>query len=146
MPASGATSSRRSPGTRRRPRLCSPASAPRRAPAWSRAPPEGDLRGSGRQDRERANPSGAVELARAELAAEFLAGLRHLDDQLRETKKKLAAAVRASRTTLTDVFGVGPVVAGTIIGDIGGVSRFPGPVTSPPATAPPPRSRCRQGT
>jgi transposase len=76
---------------------------------------------------ERANPSGAVALARAELAAEFLADLRHLDDQLRETKKKLGAAVRASRTTLTDVFGVGPVVAGTIIGDIGDVSRFPGP-------------------
>ena len=75
---------------------------------------------------ERANPSGAVALARAELAAEFLADLRHLDDQLRETKKKLAAAVRASRTTLTGIFGVGPVVAGTIIGDIGDVSRFPG--------------------
>jgi transposase len=76
---------------------------------------------------EQASPSGAVALARAELAAEFLADLRHLDDQLRETKKKLAAAVRASRTTLTGVFGVGPVVAGTIIGDIGDVSRFPGP-------------------
>jgi transposase len=76
---------------------------------------------------ERANPSGAVALARAELAAGFLADLRHLDGQLRETKKKLAAAVRASRTTLTEVFGVGPVVAGTIIGDIGDVSRFPGP-------------------
>jgi transposase len=76
---------------------------------------------------ERANPSGAVALARAELAAEFLADLRHLDAQLRETKKKLAAAVRTSRTTLTDVFGVGPVVAGTIIGDVGDVSRFPGP-------------------
>jgi len=76
---------------------------------------------------ERANPSGAVALARAELAAEFLADLRHLDDQLRQTRKKLAAAVRASHTTLTDIFGVGPVVAGTIIGDIGDVSRFPGP-------------------
>jgi transposase len=76
---------------------------------------------------ERVSPSGAVALARAELAAEFLAGLRHLDGQLRETKKKLAASVKASRTTLTGVFGVGPVVAGTIIGDIGDVSRFPGP-------------------
>jgi hypothetical protein len=47
------------------------------------------------------DPSGAVALARAELAAEFLADLRRLDDQLRETKRKLAAAVRASRTTLT---------------------------------------------
>ena len=75
---------------------------------------------------ESAAPSGAVALARAELAAEFLADLRHLDDQLRQTKKKLAAAVRASRTTLTEVFGVGPVNAGTIIGDASDVARFPG--------------------
>ena len=52
--------------------------------------------------------------------------MRHLDAQLRDTRKKLAAAVRASGTTLTQVFGVGPVIAGTIIGDIGDVSRFPG--------------------
>ena len=75
---------------------------------------------------ESAAPSGAVALARAELAAEFLADLRHLDAQLRDTRKKLAAAVRASRTTLTEVFGVGPVNAGTIIGDAGDVARFPG--------------------
>jgi transposase len=73
-----------------------------------------------------ANPSGAVALARAELAAEFLADLRHLDVQLRETRKKLAAAVRASGTSLTQVFGVGPVIAGTVIGDVGDVARFPG--------------------
>jgi transposase len=73
-----------------------------------------------------AAPSGAVALARAELAAEFLADLRHLDAQLHETRKKLDAAIRASRTTLTQVFGVGPVVAGTIVGDVGDVARFPG--------------------
>ena len=73
-----------------------------------------------------ASPSGAVALARAELAAEFLAGLRHLDAQLRETRKKLTAAVKTSGTTLTQVFGVGPVIAGTIIGDVGDVARFPG--------------------
>ena len=73
-----------------------------------------------------ATPSGAVALARAELAAEFLADLRHLDGQLRDTRKKLAAAVRASGTTLTQVFGVGPVIAGTVIGDVGEVARFPG--------------------
>ena len=72
------------------------------------------------------SPSGAVALARAELAAEFLADLRHLDGQLRDTRKKLAAAVRASGTTLTQVFGVGPVIAGTVIGDVGDVARFPG--------------------
>ena len=75
---------------------------------------------------DQASPSGAVDRARAELAAEFLEDMRHLDAQLRDTRKKLAAAVRASGTTLIEVFGVGPVIAGTIIGDIADVSRFPG--------------------
>ena len=75
---------------------------------------------------EQASPSGAVDQARAELAAEFLEDMRRLDAQLHRTRKKLAAAVRASGTTLTEVFGVGPVIASTIIGDIAGVSRFPG--------------------
>jgi transposase len=75
---------------------------------------------------EQASPSGAVDQARAELAAEFLDDMRRLDAQLRETRKKLAAAVRASGTTLTEVLGVGPVIAGTIIGDIDDLSRFPG--------------------
>ena len=71
-------------------------------------------------------PSGAAGLARAELAAEFPGDMRHLDAQLRGTRKKLAAAVKVSGTTLTEVSGVGPVIAGTIIGDIADVSRFPG--------------------
>ena len=75
---------------------------------------------------ERASPSGAVGRARAELAAEFPEDVRRLDAQLRGTRKKLAAAVKSSGTTLTEVFGVGPVIAGTIIGDIADVSRFPG--------------------
>jgi len=76
---------------------------------------------------EQAAPSGAVDRARAELAAEFLEDMRRLDAQLRDTKKKLAAAVRASGTSLTRVFGVGPVIAGTVIGDVTDVSRFPQP-------------------
>jgi hypothetical protein len=67
-----------------------------------------------------------VAQARAELAAEFLADLRRLDAQLPDTRKKLAAAVKGSGTTLTRVFGVGPVVAGTIIGDVTDVARVPG--------------------
>jgi transposase len=71
-------------------------------------------------------PSGAVALARLELGGEFLEDLRHVDAQLRASKKKLAAAVRASGRTVTDVFGVGPVVAATVIGDIVDIARFPG--------------------
>jgi transposase len=44
---------------------------------------------------------------------------------MRETKKRLAVAVRASGTTVTEVFGVGPVIAATMIGYVAGVSRFP---------------------
>ena len=69
-------------------------------------------------------PSDAVAEARCELAAEFLTDIRRLDDQLHDTNKKLAAAVKASSTSLTGLFGVGPVIAGTVIGDVRQVSRF----------------------
>ena len=71
-----------------------------------------------------AGPCGAVQQARAELAAELVADLRRVDGLLRETKKKLAVAVRASGTSLTGVFGIGPVVAAMVIGDVRDVSRF----------------------
>ena len=70
-------------------------------------------------------PSEAVALARCELAAEFLGDLRRIDAQMRDTKKRLAVAVRASGTTVTEIFGVGPVIAATIIGYVADVSRFP---------------------
>ena len=69
-------------------------------------------------------PSGAVEAARCELAAEFLEDLRRIDTQMRDVKKKLTTAVRASATTVTEVFGVGPVVAATVIGEVRDVFRF----------------------
>jgi transposase len=65
-----------------------------------------------------------VRQARLELAAEFTADLRRFDAQLCETRKKLAVAVRASGTSLTEVFGIGPVIAATVIGDVRDVSRF----------------------
>jgi transposase len=75
---------------------------------------------------EQVRPSDAVAEARCELAAEFLTDIRRLDAQRRECSKKLAAAVRASGTSLTGIFGVGPVIAGTVIGDVRQVFRFPG--------------------
>jgi transposase len=44
---------------------------------------------------------------------------------LRECNQKPAATVRASGTSLTGLFGVGPVIAGTVIGDVRQVFRFP---------------------
>jgi transposase len=74
---------------------------------------------------EQVTPSGPVAAARHELAGQFLEDLRRIDAQLRDTKKKLAAAVRASGTSLTKVFGFGPVSTGTVIGGVTGVTRFP---------------------
>jgi transposase len=71
-------------------------------------------------------PADAVAAARRELATEFVEDLRRIDTQMRETRRKLAAAVKASGTTLTGVFGVGPVIAAAVIGDVREVSRFPG--------------------
>jgi transposase len=84
--------------------------AARRAAAWppavtQRRSPQPRLPGSWGRSRR-----WAVASARAGLAAEFLAGLRHLDAPLRDTRTKLAAAVRASGTTVTQLFGAGPIL------------------------------------
>jgi transposase len=69
-------------------------------------------------------PAGAVGAARCELAAEFLDDLRRIDAQMRDTRKRLNAAVRASGTTTTEIFGVGPVIAAIVIGCVVDASRF----------------------
>jgi transposase len=71
-------------------------------------------------------PPDAVAAARCELAAAFLDDLRGIDARIRETRKKLAAAVQAAGTSLTGLFGVGPVIAAAVIGDVRDVSRFGG--------------------
>jgi transposase len=71
-------------------------------------------------------PPDAVAAARGELAAAFIDDLRGIDARIRETRKKLAAAVQATGTSLTGLFGVGPVVAAAVIGDVRDVSRFGG--------------------
>lgn len=69
-------------------------------------------------------PLGAVAQARYELAHDFLADLCRIDAQMAEAKKRLEVAVKASGTTVTEVFGVGPYVAGTVIGYVVDVGRF----------------------
>ena len=44
---------------------------------------------------------------------------------IRDTRKQLAIAVQAAGTSLTGLFGVGPVIAAAVIGDVRAVSRFP---------------------
>jgi transposase len=70
-------------------------------------------------------PDSAVAAARVELAHELLDDLRRVDHQIKESKKRLEQVVAASGTTTTNIFGVGPVVAATVVGATGEIARFP---------------------
>ena len=69
-------------------------------------------------------PASPVEQIRFELAVELLDDIRRLDAQLKASHKRLRTAVTASSTSLTDVFGVGPVLAAMLIGYSGDITRF----------------------
>ncbi len=73
---------------------------------------------------EQIEPVGAIELARYELAYEFLSDLARIDEQMRQTKRCIGVAVVASGTTVTKIYGVGPFVAAVVIGYVRDVSRF----------------------
>lgn len=70
------------------------------------------------------DPADPVAQIRHDLASEHLDDLRHLDTQMRASKRRLEQAVGASGTTVTEIFGVGPVVAAMVIGHTRNVGRF----------------------
>lgn len=69
-------------------------------------------------------PAGPVEATRHELALEHLDDLRRIEAQMRASKKRLAEAVQASGTTVTEVFGFGPVGAAIAVGHARDIRRF----------------------
>jgi transposase len=69
-------------------------------------------------------PTGAAAAERHAMALELVEDLVHIDVQARESRRRITAAVAASGTTLTDVFGVGPVIAAMLIGYTGDPLRF----------------------
>jgi transposase len=64
-------------------------------------------------------PCSPVEATRHQLALELLEDIRRLDSQLKESHKRMKIAVRASGTSLIEVFGIGPVLACALIGYTG---------------------------
>jgi len=66
-----------------------------------------------------------VAQAKLELARELVADLERIDAQRREAKRRTARAVAATRTSINDVYGVGPIVAGTVLGYVRDIRRFP---------------------
>ncbi len=62
---------------------------------------------------------------RRRLASEILRDVRTLDRKIADLNERLEAEVEASGTTLTEIFGIGPILAAKIIGTVGNVARFP---------------------
>ncbi len=69
-------------------------------------------------------PDSPVEHVRLDLARELLADVGRLDQQLKDSHLRIRVAVAASNTTLTDIFGIGPVIACALIGYTRDVRRF----------------------
>ena len=69
-------------------------------------------------------PSTPVGHIRFELATELLADVERLDQQLKESHRRIKTAVQASGTSLTDLYGVGPILACALIGWTGDIARF----------------------
>jgi transposase len=69
-------------------------------------------------------PATPVEQTRCDLAVELLDDIRRLDTQLKASHKRIRDAGQASGSTVTDLFGVGPIVAAMLIGYSGDIGRF----------------------
>lgn len=69
-------------------------------------------------------PSDAVGAERKRICAEIVADVRRLDARIADVRSRIVA-VAESKTTVTEVYGVGPVGAALILGHTGDVNRFP---------------------
>jgi transposase len=70
-------------------------------------------------------PQGTSARLRRRLASEVLRDIRTLERKIASLNEGIEAEVEASGTTLTEIFGVGPILAAKIIGTVGSVARFP---------------------
>jgi transposase len=69
-------------------------------------------------------PQSPAEQVRCDMALELLDDVRRLDEQTKESHRRIRIAIKASGTSLTEIYGVGPINAAQIIGYAGDVRRF----------------------
>ena len=73
----------------------------------------------------RARPRHPAGRVRRQLVSELVRDVRALERRIAELDERIEVEVEASGTTLTEVFGVGPILAAKIVGIVGNVGRFP---------------------
>jgi transposase len=70
-------------------------------------------------------PRDVAGRTRRRLAVELLAEIVVLDRKLKDSETQLREAVAAAGSTLIDLYGMGPVGAARVLGDVGDIRRFP---------------------
>jgi transposase len=73
----------------------------------------------------RLRPIDPVSIERKALGRDLVAEIRRCDRDLTELAARIKTAVAASASTVTDVYGVGPIVACYLLGHTGDIARFP---------------------
>ncbi len=73
----------------------------------------------------RLRPEGEVARVRFQLATEHLADVEAIDAKLKASGAQITALVKAIGTSLVDLYGIGPVIAGRILAEVDDVTRFP---------------------
>jgi transposase len=70
-------------------------------------------------------PAGAPAVTRWQLASELVADARHLEQRIATVEARIKTTVAQANTSLVQLFGVGPVLAATFLGEVGDIRRFP---------------------
>ena len=73
----------------------------------------------------RLRPATATGACRRQLARDLLGDLRRVDARLADNKGQLREALTATGSTLTQIHGLGVVVAAKLLGHVGDIGRFP---------------------
>ena len=69
-------------------------------------------------------PTDAVAQLRWDLIAELADDIARLEAQTKQSERRLRDAVAASGSTVTNIYGIGPIIAAMLIGNTGNIARF----------------------
>lgn len=74
---------------------------------------------------DKLRPVDAVGRVRLQLAEQHLEDIRALDAKMKTVRGQISELVDGSGTRLTDLYGIGPVIAGRILAEVETIDRFP---------------------
>jgi transposase len=74
---------------------------------------------------DQVRPSAAPAVTRHQLASDLAVDVCDLDQRIAAVEARITTAVAQAKTSLVELFGVGPVLAAKLLGEVGDVRRFP---------------------